>query len=65
LDFDISVHLTPFESDFVDMTPDNYGQVETTNSKIPLFIVAFSTVLIKHKIFNPDKETTKVTVSKL
>jgi len=60
-----SAYFTLFESDFVNMTPDNYSWVETENSKVLLFIVAFGTVLIEHKIFDPDKETTKVAVSKL
>ena len=58
-------HFTPFESDFVDITPSNYGQVETANLKVQLFIVTSGTVLIEHKIFNPEKETTKVAVLKL
>jgi len=47
------------------MTLNNYSQVKTTNSKVLLFIVTSSTVLIEHKIFNPKKEFTKVAVSKL
>ena len=47
------------------MTLGNYGWVETANLKTPLFIVAYSTVLIEHKIFDPKKETTKVAVLKL
>jgi len=47
------------------MTLDNYGWVKTVNSKILLFIIASNTILIKHEIFNPEKETTKVAVSKL
>jgi len=47
------------------MTLGNYGQVETANSKALLFMVASGTVLIEYEIFNPEKETTKVTVSKL
>ena len=44
----------------------NYSQVKTTNLKVPLFIVASSTVLIEYKIFfNSKKETTKVAMSKL
>jgi len=60
-----SAHFIPFESDFVDINLGYYGQVEITNSKVPLFIVASGTALIEHKIFNPEKETTKVAVSKL
>jgi len=33
LDSNISAHFTLFESDFVNMIPDNYSQVETTNQK--------------------------------
>jgi len=65
LDSSASTHFTPLESDFVNMTLGNYSQVETTNLKALLFIVAFGTVLIEHEIFNPEKETTKVSVSKL
>jgi len=65
LEFDTSTYFTPFESDFVDMTLGNYGQVETANSKALLFIVSSGIVLIEYEIFNPEKETTKVTVSKL
>ena len=53
------------ESNFVDIISDNYSQVKTANSKAPLFIVASGTVLIEHEIFNPEKETTKVAISKL
>ena len=65
LEFGISTYFTPFESDFVDMTLGNYGQVETANSKVLLFMVASGTVLIEYEILNSKKETTKVTVSKL
>ena len=65
LDSNISAHFTLFESDFVNMIPDNYGQVETTNSKAPLFMIASGTILIEHEIFNPGKETIQVVVSKL
>ena len=65
LNSNASTHFILFESDFVDITLGYYGQVETTNSKVPLFIVASSTALIEHKIFNPEEETTKVAVSKL
>ena len=47
------------------MTLDNYSQVKTTNSKVLLFMVASGTVLTKHEIFDPEKETTKVAMSKL
>jgi len=65
LDSDVSIHFTPFEFNFVDMTPGNYGQVEIANSKALLSIVASGTVLIEHEIFDPEKWTTKVAVSKL
>ena len=65
LDSCASTHFTPFESGFVDMTLDNYDQVETVNSKALLFMITSSTVLIEHEIFDPEKETTKVTMSKL
>jgi len=65
LDFGAFTHLSPFESDFINMTPGNYGQVKTANSKVLLFIVASGTVLIEHEIFDPEKGTTKVTMSKL
>ena len=65
LDSSISIHFTLFESNFVDMTPGNYGQVETANSKVLLFMVASGTVLIEHEIFDPEKWTTKVAISKL
>ena len=61
----IFAHFTLFESNFVDITLSNYGQVETTNSKTLLFIVVSDTVLIEHKIFNSKKETTKVIMLKL
>ena len=61
----IFAYFTLFESNFVDITLGNYGQVETTNSKTLLFIVVSDTVLIKHKIFNSKKGTTKVIMSKL
>ena len=61
----VSAYFTLFESDFVNITPGNYSWVETKNSKAPLFIVAFGTVLIEYKIFDPDKETTKVAMLKL
>jgi len=49
----------------VNITPDNYSQVKTTNSKILLFMVASGTILIEHEIFDPEKGITKVAVSKL
>jgi len=61
----IFTYFTLFEFNFVDITLDNYGQVETANLKISLFIVTSGTVLIEHEIFNPEKGTTKVAVSKL
>ena len=64
LDSSVSTHFTLFELDFVDITLGNYSQIETANSKAPLFIVASGIVLIEHKIFNSDKETTKVAVLK-
>jgi len=65
LDFGAFVHFTLCESVFIDMTSGNYSWVETANSKAPLFMVISSTVLIEHEIFNPEKGTTKVAVSKL
>ena len=65
LNFGISTHFTLFEFNFVDITLDNYGQVKTANLKILLFIVTSGTVLIEHEIFNPEKGTTKVAVSKI
>ena len=58
----ISVHFTLFESDFVNITLDNYGQIKTINSKVLLFIVAFNIVLIEYEIFNPGKGATKVVI---
>ena len=65
LDSDTFTHFTLFESDFINMTLSNYGQVETVNSKVLLSMVASGTVLIEHEIFDPKKETTKIAVSKL
>ena len=59
LDFGTFTHFTLFESSFVNITLDNYSWVKTTNSKVLLFIVASSTVLIEYEIFDPEKETTK------
>ena len=57
--------FTLFESNFVNITLDNYGHVEITNLKVLLFMVTFGTILIEYKIFDSEKEITKVTVSKL
>jgi len=65
LNSSVSAHFTSFESNFVNMTLSNYGWVETANLKAPLFIVASSTILIEHEIFDPEKETAKVAMSKL
>ena len=65
LDSDISTHFTLFESNFVNMTLGNYDWVEIANSKTPLFMVASSTILIEHEIFDSTKETTKVAMLKL
>jgi len=65
LDSGASTYFTLFEFDFVNMTLDNYGQVEIANLKALLFIVASGTVLIEHEIFDHKEGTTKVTVSKL
>jgi len=47
------------------MTLGNYSWVETTNLKALLFVIVSSTVLIGYKIFYLEKETIKVTISKL
>ena len=60
-----SIYFTLFESDFVDMISDNYSWVETAKSKTSLFIVASSTVLTEHEIFNPKNGITKVAISRL
>jgi len=65
LDSGASVHFTPFKSDFVSMTQENYGHIETANSKAPLFIVAVGTVLIEHEIIDPKDRTTRTAISKL
>ena len=65
LDFGISAYFTLFEFDFINITLDNYSQIKTENSKVLLFMVVFNTVLIKHKVFNSEKRTTKVAVLKL
>jgi len=64
LGLDISIYFTLFESDFVNITLGNYGQVETAESKVPWFMVTSDTILIEHKIFDPKKGTTKVAISK-
>ena len=65
LDSGASVHFTSFKSDFVSMTQENYGHIETANSKAPLFIVAVGTVLIEHEIIDPKDRTTRTAISKL
>jgi len=65
LDSDTSTYFIPFEFDFVNITLNNFGQVKTANSKVPLFMVVSSTILIEHEIFDPEKGTTKIAVSKL
>jgi len=65
LDFNTSAHFTLFEFDFINIILDNYGQVEITNLKVLLFIVTFDTILIEYKIFDSEKEITKVIVFKL
>ena len=65
MDSGIPTYFTLFEFDFVDMILDNYSQVETTNSKVLLFIIAFNTVLIEYEIFDPEKEATKIAMLKL
>jgi len=47
------------------MILDNYNQIETANSKAPIFMVASGTILIEHIIFDFEKETTKVAMLKL
>ena len=47
------------------MTLGNYSWVETTNLKALLFVIVSSTVLIGYKILHLEKETIKVTISKL
>jgi len=65
LNSSISTYLTPFESNFIDISLGNYSQVEIANSKAPLFIVSSGTILIGHEIYDPEKGTTKVAVSEL
>ncbi len=45
LDSGAFIYFTLFKFDFVDMTPDNYSQVKTANSKASLYMIAFNTVL--------------------
>jgi len=47
------------------MTLDNYSQVETVNLKVLSFIVTSDTILIEHKIFDLEKKTIKISMSKL
>ena len=47
------------------MTLDNYSQVETVNLKVLSFIVTSDTILIEHKIFDLEKKTIKISISKL
>jgi len=65
LDSGVSVHFTPFESNFVSITQGNYGHIKTANSKVSLFMVAIGIVLIKHEIIDPKDKTTKTVISKL
>jgi len=65
LDSGASTHSTLFKSNFVNITLGNYSQIKTTNLKTLLFMVASSTILIEHEIFDLKKGTTKVAVSKL
>jgi len=55
LDSGVSAHFTSFESDFVSMTQENYGHIETANSKAPFFMVAVGTVLIEHEILKTEQ----------
>jgi len=65
LDSGASAHFTPFEFDFVSITQENYGCIETANSKVPLFMVAIGTVLIEHEIIDPKDRTTRTAIFKL
>jgi len=65
LDSGASAYFTPFESDFVSMTQENYGCIETANSKVLLFMVAVGTVLIEHEVIDPKDKTTRTAISKL
>jgi len=47
------------------MTLDNYSQVETVNLKVLSFIVTSDTILIEYKIFDLEKKTIKISMSKL
>jgi len=42
-----------------------YNWVKTANSKVFLFIVVSDTILIEYKIFNSEKYTAEVAISKL
>ena len=53
LDSGASVYFTPFESDFVSMTQENYDRIKTANSKVFFFMIAVGTVLIEHEIIDP------------
>ena len=53
LDSGAFAYFTPFESDFVSMTQENYDRIETANSKVFFFMVAVGTVLIEHEIIDP------------
>jgi len=65
LDSGTSIHFTPFESNFVNITWGNYSWVKTVKLKASLFIIASSTILIEHEIFDLAKRTTKIAMSKL
>jgi len=65
LDSNTSVHFTPFESNFVSVTQENYGHVEIANSKASLFMVAIGAILIEHEIIDPKDRTTRTAISKL
>jgi len=65
LNLGTSIYFTLFESDFINMALDNYCWVETANLKVSLFMIVPGIVLIKHKIFDPEKGTTKVFILKI
>jgi len=65
LDSGAFAYFTPFESDFVSMTQENYDCIETANSKVFFFMVAVGTVLIEHEIIDPKDRTTRTVISKL
>ena len=54
-----------FESNFVDVTLDNYSWLESVYSRALLFIIALGTFLLENKIFDPEKATTKIAILKL